>query len=89
MQFFTQQHSGTNVEHVRPRRRSQFSLGSPVGGSRGLGRSTEAQLDEVYKVNFKGPFLLTLPLIADGGRIPNVSIGLARMTFLVPASTAR
>jgi NAD(P)-dependent dehydrogenase (short-subunit alcohol dehydrogenase family) len=36
------------------------------------------------KVHLKGPFFLTqklLPLIADGGRILNVSSGLARFTF--------
>ena len=50
----------------------------------GVFETTEAQLDEVYKVNFKGPFLLTkhlLPMIVDGGRILNVSSGLARMTI--------
>lgn len=50
----------------------------------GILETTEAQLDEVYNVNFKGPFLLTqrlLPLIVDGGRILNVSSGLARMTI--------
>ena len=50
----------------------------------GVFETTEAQLDEVYKVNFKGPLLLTqqlLPLIGDGGRILNVSSGLARMTI--------
>jgi NAD(P)-dependent dehydrogenase (short-subunit alcohol dehydrogenase family) len=54
----------------------------------GVFETTEAQLDEVYKVNFKGPFLLTqqlLPLIIDGGRILNVSSGLARMT--IPGSS--
>jgi NAD(P)-dependent dehydrogenase (short-subunit alcohol dehydrogenase family) len=51
--------------------------------------TTEAQLDEIYSVHFKAPFLLTqrlLPLIADGGRIINVSSGLARMT--IPGSAA-
>jgi NAD(P)-dependent dehydrogenase (short-subunit alcohol dehydrogenase family) len=45
--------------------------------------TTEAQLDEVYRIHFKAPFLLTqrlLPLIADGGRVLNVSTGLARFT---------
>ena len=40
-----------------------------------IAETTEAQLDEVYNVHFKAPFLLTqrlLPLIADGGRIINV-----------------
>jgi NAD(P)-dependent dehydrogenase (short-subunit alcohol dehydrogenase family) len=51
--------------------------------------TTPSQLDEVYNVHFKAPFLLSqklLPLIADGGRILNVSSGLARMT--VPGSAA-
>lgn len=50
----------------------------------GVFETTEVQLDEVYKVHFKGPFLLTqrlLPLIVDGGRILNVSSGLARLTI--------
>ena len=54
-----------------------------------IAETTAAQLDEVYTVHFKAPFLLTqrmLPLIADGGRIINVSSGLARMTY--PGSSA-
>jgi NAD(P)-dependent dehydrogenase (short-subunit alcohol dehydrogenase family) len=46
--------------------------------------TTPAQLDEVFAVHFKAPFLVTqqlLPLLADGGRILNVSTGLARMTL--------
>ncbi|MFO7340280.1 MAG: SDR family oxidoreductase, partial [Lysobacteraceae bacterium] len=41
------------------------------------------------RIHFKGPYLLTqalLPLIADGGRILNVSSGLAR--FSVPGASA-
>jgi NAD(P)-dependent dehydrogenase (short-subunit alcohol dehydrogenase family) len=46
--------------------------------------TTEAQFDEVIAVHLKGPFFLTqhlLPLVADGGRILNVSTGLARFTL--------
>lgn len=46
--------------------------------------TTEAQFDEMLNQHLKGPFFLTqtlLPLIADGGRILNVSSGLARFTF--------
>ena len=46
--------------------------------------TTEARFDSVMNVHFKGVFFLTqtlLPLIADGGRIVNVSSGLARFTF--------
>lgn len=45
--------------------------------------TTEEQFDELFRVNVKGPFFLTqalLPLMADGGRILNVSSGLARFT---------
>ncbi|MFK3795926.1 SDR family NAD(P)-dependent oxidoreductase [Pseudomonas sp. NPDC088444] len=45
--------------------------------------TTESQFDQLMKVHFKGPFFLTqklLPLIADGGRIVNVSSGLARFS---------
>jgi NAD(P)-dependent dehydrogenase (short-subunit alcohol dehydrogenase family) len=46
--------------------------------------TSEAQFDEMYNVHLKGVFFLTqalLPLIADGGRILNVSSGLARFAF--------
>ncbi|MEJ0067221.1 MAG: SDR family oxidoreductase [Caulobacteraceae bacterium] len=49
--------------------------------------TTEAELDAVYNVHFKGVFFLTqklLPLIADGGRIVNVSSGLTRI--IMPGS---
>lgn len=42
---------------------------------------TEALLDRIYDVNFKGVFFLTqklLPLMNDGGRIVNISTGLTR-----------
>lgn len=45
-------------------------------------QTTEAQFDGLVNVHFKGVFFLTqalLPLIADGGRIVNVSSGLTRM----------
>jgi NAD(P)-dependent dehydrogenase (short-subunit alcohol dehydrogenase family) len=48
-----------------------------------IAETTAAQLDEIYAVHFKAPYLLTqrlLPLIADGGRILNVSSGLARVS---------
>ena len=46
--------------------------------------TTADHLDAMYDQHVKGPFLLTqamLPLLADGGRILNVSSGLTRMTF--------
>jgi len=46
--------------------------------------TTEAQFDALVAVHLKGPFFLTqalLPLMADGGRILNLSSGLARFTL--------
>ena len=45
--------------------------------------TTEEQFDQLVNVHFKGVFFLTqtlLPLIADGGRIINLSSGLARFS---------
>ncbi|MDO9193520.1 MAG: SDR family oxidoreductase [Undibacterium sp.] len=46
--------------------------------------TTEAQFDQLLNILFKGVFFLTqalLPLIADHGRILNVSTGLTRFTL--------
>jgi NAD(P)-dependent dehydrogenase (short-subunit alcohol dehydrogenase family) len=51
--------------------------------------TTEEQFDGIVNVHFKGVFFLTqklLPLINDGGRIVNISSGLAR--FTVPGISA-
>src|SRR5581483_1169177 len=45
--------------------------------------TTEEQFDQLVNVHFKGVFFLTqtlLPLIANGGRIVNISSGLARFS---------
>lgn len=45
--------------------------------------TTAEQLEDMLRVHVMAPFLLTqtlLPLIADGGRVLNVSTGLARFT---------
>jgi NAD(P)-dependent dehydrogenase (short-subunit alcohol dehydrogenase family) len=51
--------------------------------------TTEAQFDEMVNIHLKGPFFLTqkaLPLLEDGGRIINISTGLAR--FALPGYSA-
>lgn len=51
--------------------------------------TTEEQFDELYNVHLKSVFFLTqklLPLMNDGGRIVNISSGLARFSF--PGSSA-
>ena len=52
-------------------------------------KTTEAQFDEIFNVHVKGVYFLTqklLPLMNDGGRIVNVSSGLARVSL--PGSSA-
>ena len=51
--------------------------------------TTEAQFDELVNIQLKGVFFLTqrlLPLMADGGRIVNLSTGLTR--FALPGYAA-
>ena len=51
--------------------------------------TTEEQFDSMVNIHFKGVFFLTqklLPLMNDGGRIVNVSSGLARFSY--PGSSA-
>ena len=51
--------------------------------------TTEAQLDDMVNIHFKGVFFLTqtlLPIMNDGGAILNLSSGLAR--FCYPGSSA-
>lgn len=46
--------------------------------------TTEEQFDELVRIQLKGPFFLTqklLPLIADNGRIVNLSSGLTRFSL--------
>lgn len=55
----------------------------------GFAETTEAQFDEIVNVHFKGVYFLTqklLPLMKDGGRIVNISSGLAR--FAIHGSSA-
>ncbi|WP_431321763.1 SDR family NAD(P)-dependent oxidoreductase [Rhizobium sp. YTU87027] len=54
-----------------------------------IAETTEEAFDELVNVHLKGVFFLTqklLPLMADGGRIINISSGLAR--FAVPGISA-
>lgn len=55
-----------------------------IGINVSIMETTEEQFDELINIHFKGTFFLTqalLPLIADGGRIINISSGLARFSF--------
>ncbi len=46
--------------------------------------TSEEQFDQLMNIHLKGPFFLTqklLPLMKDGGRVVNISSGLARFAF--------
>lgn len=54
------------------------------GDMASFAETTEAQFDALFDTHVKGVFFLTqalLPLIADGGRIINLSSGLTRVSF--------
>lgn len=56
-----------------------------MGISAPIAEMTEEQFDQLMNVHFKGVFFLTqklLPLMRDGGRILNVSSGLARFSLV-------
>ncbi|MEM8529027.1 MAG: SDR family oxidoreductase [Bacteroidota bacterium] len=60
-----------------------------TGIYRPFAETTEAQFDEMVNIHFKGVYFLTqkaLPHLNDGGRIINISTGLAR--FSLPNSSA-
>ncbi|MDF0731247.1 SDR family oxidoreductase [Pseudomonas entomophila] len=60
-----------------------------IGLHAAFSETTEAQFDQLLNIQFKGPFFLTqrlLPRLVDGGRIVNVSTGLAR--FALPGYAA-
>ena len=54
------------------------------GDAAPFAETTETQFDTLVNVHFKGVFFLTqalLPLLADGGRIVNLSSGLTRVSY--------
>lgn len=60
-----------------------------IGINAPFSETTEAQFDQLCNIQLKGPFFLTqrlLPLIADQGRIVNISTGLTR--FALPGFAA-
>jgi len=67
--------------------RQQFDFlinNAGIGIHAGFAETTEEQFDLLLKIQLKGPFFLTqrlLPLLADGGRIVNISSGLTRFSL--------
>lgn len=93
-------HSGSFVEfaiglrqvlsaHWRRERFNFLVNNAGIGIHANFADTTEAQFDELMNIHLKGVFFLTqklLPLLEDGGRIINVSSGLAR--FALPGYAA-
>jgi NAD(P)-dependent dehydrogenase (short-subunit alcohol dehydrogenase family) len=85
---------GTRVEQALrqtfERQRFDFLINNAgVGLHVSFAETSVEQFDMLMNVHFKGPFFLTqqlLPLINDGGRIINISSGLAR--FTIPGASA-
>ena len=60
-----------------------------TGLNKSIAETTEEEFDALFAIHVKGVFFLTqtlLPMIPDGGRIVNVSSGLAR--FALPGTAA-
>ena len=76
-------------EHWQRDRFDYLVNNAGIGIHASFAETTEAQFDELVNIHFKGAFFLTqtlLPLINDGGRILNISSGLAR--FALPGYAA-
>jgi NAD(P)-dependent dehydrogenase (short-subunit alcohol dehydrogenase family) len=78
------------LERVWSAERFDFLVNNAgIGIHAPFAETTEAQFDELVAIHLKGPFFLTqalLPLLRDGGRIVNLSSGLAR--FALPGYAA-
>ena len=81
---------GTTLQQRFGRERLDFLVNNAgIGLNVPFSETTEAQFDQLLNIQLKGPFFLTqrlLPLLVDGGRIVNVSSGLAR--FALPGYAA-
>jgi len=79
-----------SLENIWGRKRFDFLVNNAgIGIRASLEETTEEQFDTLVNIHLKGVFFLTqalLPLLADGGRIVNVSSGLAR--FALPGFAA-
>ncbi len=68
-------------------RRADFDFlinNAGIGFFATFAETSEDQFDQLMNIHLKGPFFLTqklLPLMKDGGRIVNISSGLARFSF--------
>ncbi len=86
---FAQQVQAALATHWQRERFDFLVNNAGIGIHAGFMETTEAQFDELVNIHLKGTFFLSqqlLPLMNDGGRILNVSTGLAR--FALPGYAA-
>jgi len=77
-------HVRTALEEMGTERFDYLVNNAGISSSAGLETITAAEMDALYNVHFKGVLFLTqklLPLMNDGGRIVNISSGLARFAM--------
>ena len=77
------------AEHFSGRPLTYLVNNAGVGAHAAFAKTTEEQLDRLFAIHVKAPYLVTqalLPDLADGGKILNVSSGLAR--FALPGYSA-
>ena len=81
---------GDTLQRTFGRQQFDFLVNNAgIGINASFSETTEAQFDTLLNIQLKGPFFLTqrlLPLIADQGRIVNISTGLTR--FALPGFAA-
>jgi NAD(P)-dependent dehydrogenase (short-subunit alcohol dehydrogenase family) len=81
---FVRQLRGTLRERFGADRIRSLLNNAGIGIHASFAETTPAAFDELVNIHFKGPFFLTqalLPVLEDGGRILNVSSGLARFSL--------
>lgn len=86
---FAQQVQAALAQHWQRERFDFLVNNAGIGIHASFMETTEAQFDELVNIHLKGTFFLSqqlLPLMNDGGRILNVSTGLAR--FALPGYAA-
>ncbi|WP_315832204.1 SDR family NAD(P)-dependent oxidoreductase [Bradyrhizobium prioriisuperbiae] len=72
---------GDALADMKAKRFDYLVNNAGISSAASLESITEAEMDALYNVHFKGVLFLTqklLPLMNDGGRIVNISSGLAR-----------
>ena len=79
------QQIGTTLGETFGRQHFDFLVNNAgIGLYASFAETSETMFDQLMNIQLKGPFFLTqklLPLIADGGRILNVSSGLTRFSL--------